>query len=58
MKSKFICTLVKVEVMKLLISHGSNVSATNNNGNTPLHWAAQEGSDVWGKLFIYIFFTV
>lgn len=30
----------KLEVLKLLLEHGTNASATDENGFTPLHWAA------------------
>lgn len=33
----------------MLISHGSNVSATNKDGNTPLHEAAQNRNKTKSK---------
>lgn len=41
MKLRQIHILGRDKVAELLISHGSNVSATNKDGNTPLHEAAQ-----------------
>ena len=34
-----------IDVMKALIAKGANVNATNDAGMTPLHYAAQRGSD-------------
>lgn len=31
------------------MEHGCNVSATNNDGNTPMHLAAAEGKKNWIK---------
>lgn len=33
----------------MLLSHGSNVSATNKDGNTPLHGAAQNRNKTKSK---------
>lgn len=33
-------------VVQLLIDHGSNVSATDTDGNTPLHLAADWGDAI------------
>ena len=34
-----------IDVMKVLIAKGANVNAANEQGMTPLHYAAQRGSD-------------
>jgi uncharacterized protein len=34
-----------IDVMKVLIAKGANVNAANDAGMTPLHYAAQRGSD-------------
>lgn len=38
-----ICILGHDRVVRLLVANGSNASATNNDGYTPLHWAASRG---------------
>lgn len=43
MELKSICILGHEKVVQLLIEHGSNVSATDAAGNTPLHRAAHLG---------------
>lgn len=34
------CSAGHIEIVKLLIEKGANVRVTNNNGQTPLHYAA------------------
>lgn len=33
-----------VDIVKMLIGKGANVNATNNKGDTSIHWAAKSGN--------------
>lgn len=46
---KQICILGHDKVVELLLEHGSNVSAINTDGYTPLHWAARLGKKIKSK---------
>lgn len=53
---KKICLLGHDIVVQLLIEHGSNVSAVNNDGNTALHLSASEGDKIENrKCHLYLF---
>lgn len=43
---KWIYILDQNEIAELLISHGSDVSAVENDGKTPLHLAAANGNKI------------
>lgn len=46
MKLKWVCILGQDKIAGLMTQHGANVSATNNRGNSALHWAAYGGNKI------------
>lgn len=46
MKSKWIYILDRNKIAELLISYGSNLSAMDNQGNTPLHLALHRSGKI------------
>jgi len=43
----------KVESAEVLLDNGADVNATDNKGNTPLHWANKEGHKDVAELISY-----
>ncbi len=41
-----------VETARLLLDHGAELNATNKNGMTPLHYAAESDSVLMVQLFL------
>jgi ankyrin repeat protein len=41
-----------VETARLLLDHGAEINGTNNNGMTPLHYAAESDSVLMVQLFL------